>query len=145
MASDLYSRSSTLLLNQINHEMIRIAAQILSETNVDQIINMGGSYICDLLLGCTFISNKVVGNFIFNEHTHTLYFVKYHPGSKWQIDSYFTINAYDIRKKTLYESNTHFKMIYIKQILNENMMEIFLAFHDKNILKKENFDLTDLV
>ena len=36
-------------------------------------------------------------------------------------------------------------MIYIKQILNENMMEIFLAFQDKNILKKENFDLTDLV
>jgi len=119
-----------------NHELF--------EVDANQIINMGGPYVCDLYMDTFLISNNVVvDNFIFNEKKNLLYFVKYYEGLKWQSDTYFTINSYHIETSVVNESNRHFIMVYLKKLINENTMEIFLAFHDRNVSQRDIFDLQE--
>lgn len=112
----------------------------ISIINSDQVINMGGPWVGDLSIGEKIITNNVVDrNLIFDDVNNRVFFVKYHLISKWQKDNFFTINIFNIKDQSVYESIKHFSMVYLKQIVTGNILEIYIAFHDQNIANKRLF------
>jgi len=111
----------------------------LTITNPDQIMNMGGPWICTLSLKDKFISdNSICENFIFDDAIEKLFFVKAHKGTYgW----YFTINYYSFEKDQVFEFQSHFDMVFIKQFISANELEIYNAFHDKLIEYRDVFHI----
>jgi hypothetical protein len=113
----------------------------LTVINAKERLGMGGPYTGDV-----FIKNKLISidclmnNFVYQENTKLLFFVKYHHINHYQ---YFTINSYNLINDSLYEFYREFSMVYIKQFLTANELEIFLAFHDKLIDRKQIFNLDE--
>lgn len=110
--------------------------------NIDQILNMGGPWICSLSLGNRLIAEKcIVDNFLANELSQQIFFVEYHRVSKWKKDNYFTIDFFDISSNEIYEFEKRFDMVYLKSFSSSNEIEIFYAFHDKNFDSRDIFNI----
>ena len=109
-------------------------------TDTDQVLNMGGPWIGDLLVNEKFVSdNCIVDNFVFDEKRQLLFFIKFHVITKFYF--YFTINFYNIGYNTVFEFEREFSMVYLKQLINENGLEIFNAFHGQNLQRRDLFCL----
>ena len=113
-------------------------------TDAGQVINMGGPWIGVLKLKEQVISEDcIVDNFISDEVNRRLFFVKYYSTSSWASGVYFTINIYDIDYDVVFESETHFKMVHIEQLIDSNCLEIYHAFHDKSPGTRLMFNLNE--
>ena len=114
----------------------------LTTSESRQIINMGGPYIGNLLLNNKLIARDCLeDNFIYVEQTQKIYFVKHHDTSGMMSGVFFTISFYSIKEDKLFEYNKHFKMLYLKRIIDDNL-EIYPAFHDKVNNGKTLFNLS---
>lgn len=112
--------------------------------NVDQILNMGGPWICSLYLGDTLISdNCIVDSFLEDDACQKIYFIKYHRISKWKADNFFTLNYISINDKAIYKSKRTFEMLYLKRFLDQENIEVFYAFHDKNKETRDVFTVSE--
>lgn len=112
--------------------------------NIEQIMNMGGPWICSLFLENNLISDHCIIDNILEDSSHQrLYFVKYHPISKWKADNFLTLNYFSIVDKEIYQSKRRFEMLYLKKILNPESIEIFYAFHDKNQDNRDVFTISE--
>jgi len=73
---------------------IKISEEIVWFKNIDQIINMAGPWVGDLIIGNTsIIDNVLIDNIVYCPECHKLLFVRYNKISKWQNDNYFTITS----------------------------------------------------
>jgi hypothetical protein len=116
----------------------------LTSANDCQIISMGGPYIGDVMFEGKVISEGGISdNYVYKEDSGLLFFVKYHRISKWQKNNYFTINFYNINNNKVYEFDRKFDMVHIKQFISSSELEIFRAFHDQYLSKREIFNLDD--
>jgi len=107
-----------------------------------QILNMGGPWISNLYEGDFLITDKgLLDNLIVDLAKKRFFFVRYHRISKWAKDNFFTINFYNIIKSEIYEYENKFDMLFLGKIINEDMLEIYHAFHDKFPEKRLYFDL----
>ena len=104
-----------------------------------QVINMGGPGIGTMSMDGNVVSdNCIVNNFVFYESKRLLFFVKYHLINNYY---YFTINFYNIVHNKVFEFEREFEIVYIKQFINANELEIFLSFHDQFPYRKQIFYL----
>jgi hypothetical protein len=84
-------------------------------SDVDQILNMGGPWICSLYYGNTLVSgNCILDNFLKDNSCQKIYFVKYHRISKWRADNFCTLNYFSINDSEVFQSKARFEMLYIK-------------------------------
>ncbi|MGF7081174.1 hypothetical protein [Mucilaginibacter sp. UYCu711] len=114
----------------------------LTISNANQILNMGGPWIGDISLGTDFISkNCIVDNFVYQENTSRLFFVKYNNVSKYSW--YFSINFYNLKSKTIFEFDRVFDMVHLGRFTNDVKLEIYPAFHNQFEDKKEIFNLDE--
>jgi hypothetical protein len=112
--------------------------------NVTQIINMGGPWIGDLYIDDELIDNNVIiDNVVYRQDLKSLFFVKYHRISKWQINNYFTINSWDSVQNLKKESEDKFDMLYISEGRNNEELLVYKAFHDK--VKTTSFRIDKLL
>jgi hypothetical protein len=119
---------------------IKISGLELDIVNEDQILNMGGPWIGDLLLKGELISETcILDNFFFDEGTGVLYFVKYHFVSRYKW--YFAIRFYAVESQILFEFDKLFDMVYLGNLIDKTKLEIYHAFHGQNPLKKSVLDL----
>jgi len=110
----------------------------LTMTNPNEIMRMGGPYTCTLSLKDKFISeNCIVDNFIFDDATQRLFFIKAHRNHGWM----FSINYYSLLEDRVYEFQNMFNMVFIKQFISNSEIEIYHAFHDKDIKQRDVFDI----
>ena len=121
-------------------EKMHISGVEIEVSSTDQVLNMGGPWIGDLYIDGCFVSNNcVVNNFVFDEKRKLIFFVKYHLANKYYW--YFTINFYNIKDKVAFEFEREFDMVYIKQFIGSNLLEIYRAFHGQFPEKRQVFDL----
>ena len=112
--------------------------------NIEQIINMGGPWICSIYLENHLISDHcVIDNILEHPPFERVYFVKYHRTSKWKADNFFTLNYFSVNDNKIYQSKRRFEMLYLKKILNQESIEIFYAFHDKNQDRRDVFAVSE--
>ena len=119
---------------------INVAGLEITTTNTDQVINMGGPYI-----GVAYSKGKVVAedcvleNFIYRDDLRKLFFVKYHfVNNNW----FFTINFFSIDENEEFEFTRIMKMVFIKEFLTLNELEIYHALHDKHPETRDIFDVS---
>jgi len=111
--------------------------------NIEQIMNMGGPWICSLFLENNLISDHCAIDNILEDSSHQrIYFVKYHRTSKWKADNFFTLNYFSINEKAIYQSKRRFEILYLKKLLNPENIEIFYAFHEKNQDNRDVFTVS---
>jgi len=104
-------------------------------------MRIGGPYVCNLYLGHKLISTGcVVDNFVYQEQTKLLFFVKHHLIGDYH---YFTINFYNVDTDTAFEFLRQFDMVFIKQFITPKELEIYRAFHDKFLSSRLIFNLDD--
>ncbi|WP_413669732.1 hypothetical protein ACEN9X_07250 [Mucilaginibacter sp. Mucisp86] len=114
-----------------------------SMENIEQIINMGGPWICSLYLENNLISDHcIIDNVLEDPSLKRVYFVKYHRTSKWRADNFFTLNYFSINDNEIYQSKRRFEMLYLKKILGPESIEIFYAFHDKTQDRRDVFPVS---
>lgn len=107
----------------------------------NEIMGMGGPYVADIYIGEKLISNDcIAGNFVFKEDSRLLFFVKHHLVGYYH---YFTINFYKVDDGTVCQFSKEFDMVYIKQFIGPNELEIFHAFHDESMSSRLVFNLND--
>jgi|GEM_PF-2759692 len=124
-----------------HQDKINVSGIELTMTNPQERLSMGGPYTANLYIGTEFISvDGVCDNFVFQEDTELLFFVKYHQINRYK---YFTINFYNIRKKCLFEFNREFDMVHLGAFLNKTQLYIYRAFHDKFESLKRIFNLDE--
>jgi len=118
-----------------------IAGMKLTMPDARQIINMGGPHIGDAFLGTELMAKDcIVGNFVYQEKTGFLFFVKYHRINYYQG---FTINFYDIKNKLEYEFDREFSIVHLGNFISENKLEIYPAFHGEFKNTVQIFDLDE--
>jgi hypothetical protein len=130
----------------VSRSQIMILTSIIGCTfRVDdayQILNMGGPYVGTLGCNGKVISqNCIADNLLSDDQNERLYFVKYHSLTKWRSGVYFTINCYDSKLGQIYESKEMFNIIFLKQFLSGNKIEILEAFYDMPNAKRRVFDI----
>gem|GEM_PF-126380 len=96
----------------------------------EQILNMGGPWVCKMHIGEDFkINNVLVDNIITNNNR--LYFIRYIERSKWKRDTFFQIYYFDFLSNNVFAYEQHFEIIFIDNIMN-NEMVYYEAFHNKD-------------
>jgi len=122
-------------------EKLKVSEIELTITNAEERLGFGGPFTGDVFIQKKHISvDCLLNNFVYNADSKLLFFVKYHRINDYQ---YFTINFYRLDDDMVYEFYKEFDIIHITQFLNTNELEIFLAFHDKSIDKRQIFYLDD--
>lgn len=118
---------------------IMVSGIELTMSNPNQIINMGGPYLCSLYFDGTLISsNCLFNNYIYKEDQQAIYFVKGHCSKQW----FFTINYFLLSDKKVFEFSKTFRVVYIKQFISTETLEIYHALHDKMPELRDKFDIT---
>jgi hypothetical protein len=113
-------------------------------SDVDQILNMGGPWICSLYYENALVSgNCILDNFLEDNSCQKIYFVKYHRISKWWADNFCTLNYFSINDSEVFQSKARFEMLYIKGFLDPKNIEIFHAFHENVESRRAIFDIAD--
>ena len=114
--------------------------------NRTQIMNMGGPWIGELHIENEIkIDNVILDNLYFNSNLHKLYFVRYHPVSKWQKDNFFNVYCLDWKNDSLCRYDMKFEMIYIESVSDDGELIYFKALHDKNPNDAEKIKLNDYI
>lgn len=108
--------------------------------NAHQIINMGGPWIGNLFLNGEFITTDVVIDNTINNRSK-LFYVKYNEVSRWQKDSYFAINYYDLHENAEHQFQKKFSMLYLGNFVDDETIEIFEAFHNNNTETRRYFNI----
>lgn len=122
-------------------EKLKVSEIELTITNAQERLGMGGPFTGDVFIGDKLISvDCLLDNFVYQEDSKLLFFVKHHRINDYQ---YFTINFYRLDNDVVYEFYKEFDILRITQFLSTNELEIFLAFHDKSIGKRQIFCLDD--
>jgi hypothetical protein len=122
-------------------EKLKISEIELTITNAQERLRMGGPFTGDVFIDNKLISvDCLLNNFVYKEDSNLLFFVKYHRINNYQ---YFTINFYQLDNDVVYEFYKEFDIIHITQFLSTNELEIFLAFHDKSMDKRQIFYFDD--
>lgn len=109
----------------------------LTIPKAEERLRMGGPYTGDTFLDSELIAKDcVVDNFVYQENTGFLFFVKYHDLN------YFTINFYDVNNKKEYEFDRQFSIVHIGHFVSDTKLQIYPAFHAefKNIVQIFDFD-----
>lgn len=110
----------------------------------NQIMSMGGPWVGDLYINDEFVANDIVmDNEIINEMARHIFFVKFFNVSRWRSKNYFKINFYDLNTKHLFEFDRKFDMVFISKYLDKSNLEIYHAFHDKILERKDVFNILD--
>lgn len=119
-----------------------INGKSISFNNPNQIINMGGPWVGELLIGNhKVIDNVIIDNLHYNNEHGRLYFIKYNKISRWQKDNYFSIYYVDILTDKLYIYDLKFDVIFIKGIDSNYELTYYEAFHDQDEKKIRKLSL----
>jgi hypothetical protein len=123
-------------------EDLIINGKVIKFINPDQIINMGGPWVGELMIGDDKImDNVIIDNTIYDVHQNRLYIVKYFNLSKWQHKNYFSICYLDLFTDKIYVIDLKFEMIFIKEIYSSNELIYYEAFHDQDEKVKKKLNL----
>jgi hypothetical protein len=108
-------------------------------TNPNQILNMGGPHIADLLLDDKLVASKCIDNhYLYSPKLNSLYFVQYQLVSRYYW--YFSISFIYLDENTMFKYDREFKCVFIKKFASDYELEIYHAFHDRPS-RKEIFNL----
>ena len=127
---------------------IVINNKVVSFNNPNQIINMGGPWVGDLIIGNNLLmTNVVIDNLVYQPEYNKLLFVNYNNISKWLNDNYFTINYLDIDRNEIFMFCKHYKIVYIEGFVDIDKFVIYNAFHNKDATKRMdiNFEKKDFI
>jgi len=104
-------------------------------TNPDQIINMGGPWVAELLINnIKILDNIIIDNYI--ENLDYYYFVKYFKISKKQKDNFFSIIQISRNNMKIKTSVEKFEKIYIDKI-EDNILHYYDGFHNNAAIKNK--------
>ncbi|WP_144283500.1 hypothetical protein [Chryseobacterium echinoideorum] len=96
--------------------------------NPEQIINMGGPWVGDLIINNQNVSNNIlIDNYLEKELFY--YFIKYFKISKKQKDNFFSVLRIDKNNMKVAVSIEKFEKIHIKDI-EENSLYYYEGFHE---------------
>lgn len=97
--------------------------------NADQIINMGGPWIGELVINDIEISNNIIiDNYLDDKEFY--YFIKYFEISKKQKENYFSLLRINKDNMKSQISKERFEKIYLKKIENK-MLYYCKGFHEQ--------------
>ncbi len=107
----------------------------------EQILNMGGPWICKMLIENNIkLDNVLIDNIVTNDNK--LYFIKYIEKSKWQRNNFFQLFYFDSLSDTIFVYKYHFKIIYIESIIDSKLV-YYESFHNKDEDKKRELFLEE--
>lgn len=108
----------------------------------EQIINMGGPWVGELIIDQkSVVDNVVIDNLYVNSETRKLYFIRYHEVSKWQKDNFFFVYFIESGNGDMYMYDLKFDQVFIDEVSVNNELTYFDAFHNKNPDKIRKIDL----
>ena len=103
--------------------------------NPVQIINMGGPWIGDLVIdNRKVIGNILIDNFYFDASNHRFYFILYNH----TVNKRFSICYLSTKDMSIHVYLDYFEIIFIKEIINNDELIFYNAFHDKDVSKRTN-------
>lgn len=109
---------------------MKIGSLNIEFVNTEQILNMGGPWIGDLVInGIEIDNNIIIDNIISKLTLKTIFYIKYHDPSRWKIANYFTINSWNYEEEIMQESEEKYGMLYIENSINESEIIVFNSFH----------------
>lgn len=110
--------------------------------DVQQVINMGGPYVGTLRIDNTVISEDCIADNLLPDNVNgRMYFVRFHNRTRWRSGIYFTINFYEDRNGLVFQSQETFDLVFLKQLLKDNKIEIIQALYDKPEGKTKMFNI----
>ena len=118
---------------------ISFGKEVFEFKNGSESIGMGGPFLGDLYLNDTKIAENVLfENLTVDEKKKRIFLSRY----QWVDRTYFfTIVFYELDSGSFYEYEKKFKALFLGQMINDNVLEVYAAFHDKLPDSKSEFDL----
>lgn len=114
--------------------------------NMNQILNMGGPWVGDLIVEGNKIASNVFDEYLLKEDETgavLLYFVTYSDDSKWMNENGFFVNKYNLETHELKQFKKRFEKIFLESI-DSNVLTYHDAFHGENPDKRRTIELKDL-